>query len=130
MSSIKIKEILQKLPTSDESYLSLLNLNLKFINILSINYQGYIYNRIEVILNNYLFFILKDNIEILIYPELNHKFYVLLTGDGNNTIIISEIEGNLEKLLNEKKQNSESFANKNIYKILSEIYPVIYENSI
>lgn len=125
MSSIKIKEILQKLPTSDESYLSLLNLNLKFINILSINYQGYIYNRIEVILNNYLFFILKDNIEILIYPELNHKFYVLLTGDGNNTIIISEIEGNLEKLLNEKKQNSESFANKNIYKILSEIYPVI-----
>ena len=34
--------------------------------------------------------------ETLIHPELNHEFNVVVSGDGNNTIIITEINSELE----------------------------------
>lgn len=50
LNSSKMKELMQKLITTSNAFLSLLNLNLKFINSVSMPHQNMLYNRIEVIL--------------------------------------------------------------------------------
>lgn len=49
LNSTKVKELMQKLSTTQSAFSSLLNLNLKFINNITMPFENLFYNRIEVI---------------------------------------------------------------------------------
>lgn len=76
------------------------------------------------------------------HSELNQKFYLILTGDGSNSVIISEINENLQdKLLQSKHKDypysisssatgQDSKDNQSIYYLFKKLYKVnnLYTN--
>ena len=74
-----------------------------------------------------IYYLIQGNFEVLIHPELNSKFYVILTGDGANTMIVSELTGALEEIVIGSKQKIQAFDNQQIqsvYLLFAKLYPV------
>ena len=52
---------------------------------------------------------------------------MILSGDGANTIVISEFTGSLEEMINTSKQNNQGFYhgnNQSVYLLFAKLYPV------
>lgn len=106
-----------------------MKLNLKFSALASFKLDEYIYNRIQVnvfllkirnkkfIFLFILFILNKGQISTLIHEELNHEFHVILTSDGNYTVLITELNKGLKDFLNQNEKE-------NIYKLFDGLYNV------
>ena len=86
----------------------MMNLTLLIQSSIASPLNGYIYNRIE-----------KD-IKVLSDKKTNHKFYLIPTTDGNNSLIITTLSNDIKSKLLESNDNLYSIFNTSIYSNLEQ----------